>query len=76
MSLKKMVVLSAKFTILISWFPVCILLIVLSALIKLASTSAAILFNSMESRHPWLTHIRVKWSDSRSFILISDSILV
>ena len=50
---KKMVVLSAKFTILISWSPICIPLIILSVLMKLASTSIAIMYNSMESRHPW-----------------------
>ena len=71
-----MVVLSVKFTILISWSPICIPLILLSALMKLGSTSAAILYNSMESRHPWQTHIRVKGSDRRPFILILDSILV
>ena len=71
---KKIVVLAAKFTILISWSPSCIPLILLSALMKLASTSAAILYNSMESRHPWQTHIRVKGSVGDRFILISDSI--
>ena len=71
----KMVVLSAKLTILISWSPICFPLILLSALMKLASTSTAILYNSMESRHPWQTHIRVKGSDRRLFILILDSIL-
>ena len=40
-SLKKMVVLSVKFTILISWSPICIPLILLSVLMRLASTSAA-----------------------------------
>ena len=75
-SLKKMVALSIKFTILISWFPICIPLILLSALMRLASTSAAILYNSMDSRHPWRTHIGVKGSDRRLFILILDSILV
>ena len=52
-SLKKMVVLSAKFAIFISWSPICIPLILLSALMRLASTSAAILYNSMENIHPW-----------------------
>ena len=40
-SLKKMVVLSVKFTILISRSPICIPLILLSVLMRLASTSAA-----------------------------------
>ena len=41
-SLKKMVELSEKFTILILWYPVFISLIHSSALMRLASTSAAI----------------------------------
>ena len=71
-----MVVLSVKFTILISWSPICICLIFLSALMKLATTASTILYNSMESRHPWRINIRVKESDRRSFILILDSIFV
>ena len=71
-----MVVLSVKFTVLISWSPICISLILLLVLMKLASTSAAILCNSMDSRHPWRTHISVKGSNRRPFILILDSILV
>ena len=69
-------VLSVKFTTLISWSPICLPLILFSALMRLASTPAAILDNSMESRHPWRAHIGVKGSDRRSFILILDSILV
>ena len=75
-SLKKMVVLSVKFTILISWLPICIPLILLSVLVKLASTSATILYDSLDSRHTWCTNIRIKGSDRRPFILILDSILV
>ena len=76
-SLKKMVVLSAKFTISISWSPICISLILLLALMKLASTSAAIMYKSIENRHPWQTsRVRVKGSDRRPFILILDWILV
>ena len=71
-----MVVSSAKFTILISWPPICIPLILLSALMKLASTSTAIIYNSMESRHPRRTRIGVKGSNRRPFILILESILV
>ena len=71
-----MVVLSAKFTILISWSPICIPLILLSTLMRLASTSVVILYNSMDSRHPWRTQIGVKGSDRRPFVLILDSILV
>ena len=75
-SLKKMMVLSVKLTILMSWSPICIPLIFLSASVKLASTSSKILYNSMESRHPWHTIIRIKGSDRKPFILILDSILV
>ena len=71
-----MVLLSAKFTVLISWSRIYIPLIVLSVLMKLAITSVAIMYNSMESRHPWGIRIMVKGSDRRSFILILDSILV
>ena len=71
-----MVVLSVKFTILISWSPIVISLTLLSALMKLASTSATMLYNSMGSRHPWHTNIRVKGSDRRPFILILDWIFV
>ena len=73
---KKMVVLSANFTILMSLSLIYIPLILVSALMKLASTLASILYKSMESRHPWKTNIRVKGSDRRPFILILDSILV
>ena len=75
-SLKKMVVLSLKFIMLISWSPVCIPLIFLSALMRLASTSVAVLFNNFDSWHHWWTYIGVKESDRRPFILILDSILV
>ena len=50
-SLKKMVVSSAKFTILISWSPICIHLILLLAFMKLASTSATIMYKSIEKLH-------------------------
>ena len=75
-SLKKMVVLSVKFTILITWFPIFIPLILLSALTRLASTSAAMLYNSLDSWHHSRTHIGVKESDRRPFILTLDSMLV
>ena len=75
-SLKKMVILSVKFTILISWSPICVPSILLSALTRLASTSAAILYNSLDSWHHWWTHKGVKESGRRPFILILDSILV
>ena len=75
-SLKKIMVSSVKFTILISWFPFCIPLILLSASMRLASTSAAVLYNNLDSWHHWWTHIGVKGSNRRPFILILDSILV
>ena len=71
-----MVVLSVKFTILISWSPICIPLILLSALMRLASTAAAVLHNNLDSLHHWRTHIGVKGSNRRVFILVLDSILV
>ena len=74
---KKMVMSSAKFTNLISWSPICTPFILLSASMKLASTSAAIIYNTHESGHPWQTPcIRVKGSDRRPFILILDSMSV
>ena len=73
-SLKK--ILLVKFTISISWFPICLPLILLSTLVRLASTSAAILFNSLDGQHHWRTQIGVKESDRRPCILILDSILV
>ena len=75
-SRKKLVALSVKFTILISWSPICIPLILLSALMRLVSTSAAVLYNNLDSWHHWWTHIGVKGSNRRPFILILDSILV
>ena len=66
-SLKKIVVLSVNFITLILWslFP----LILLSALMKMASTTATILCNSMKCRHPWRRNIWIKGSDRRPFIL-------
>ena len=52
-SLKKMVVLSAKFTILISWSPICIASILVLASMKIASTSARIMHSNIKSGHPW-----------------------
>ena len=74
---RKIVMLSAKLTILISWSPICTTLILLLALMKLASTSFAVMYNSMENRQPWQTsQVRVKGSDKRPFILILHWILV
>ena len=43
----------------------------------MASTSAEIMCKSIENRYPWQTsHVRVKGSDWRPFILILDWILV
>ena len=72
-----MVVLSAKFTILISWCPIYIPLIVLLALMKLEGISAPIMYHSSENEHPWQTpRIRVKGSDRGSLVLILDWILM
>ena len=49
MSLKKIAVPSAKFTILILCSLICILLILLLALMKLASISAAIMYKGIEN---------------------------
>ena len=74
---RKIVMLSAKLTILISWSPICTTLILLLALMKLASTSVAVMYNSMENRQPWQTcQVRVKGSDKRPFILVLHWILV
>ena len=71
-SLKKMVVSWAKFTILISCSPICILLILLLAWIKLASSSAAIIYKSIGNRHSWQTScVRVKGSNRRLFLCFS-----
>ena len=76
-SSKKMVMLSAKFTNLIPWSPICTAFILLLALVKLASTSATIIYNTKESGDPWQTPcIRVKRSDRRPFISILDWMLV
>ena len=76
-SLKTMVVSSAKFTILISWSPICIPLIVLLTLMELASTSAAVIYKGIENRYRWQTsHVRVKGSNRKPFILTLDWILV
>ena len=49
----------------------------LLALMKLASTSVAIIYKSIENRHPWQTsRVGVKGSDKRPFTLILDWILV
>ena len=69
-------VLSVKFTLLFSGSPICISLILLSALMRLAGTSVAVLHNNLDSRHHWRTHTGVKGSNRRPFVLILDSILV
>ena len=71
-SIKKMVVLSVKFTIFNSCFSCLYSFNPFSALMKLASTSATILHKSMESRHPQRTNIRIKGSDRRPFVLTLD----
>ena len=67
-SLKKMVMLTAKFTISISWSPSYFPLIHLLALMKLISTSATIMYKKLDNRHPWQTsRARVKMSDRSLF---------
>ena len=69
-----MVVSSTKFFSLISWSPIYTPLILLSASMKMASPSGAVIYNSMDNGHSWQTaHARVKESDRRPFILASDS---
>ena len=49
----------------------------LLALMKLASTSVAIIYKRIENRYPWQTsRVEVKESDRRPFTLILDWILV
>ena len=66
----------SKIYCLVSWSPICTPLILLSALMKMASTSTAVIYK-YECGNPWLTScIRVKKSDSRPFILVLDWMLV
>ena len=51
-------------------------LTLLSTLTRLASTSATILYNSLDGWHHWRTHIGDKGSDRMPCILILDWILV
>ena len=70
MSLKKRVASSAKLTVSVSWFPIWTPFTLVLEIMKLASTSAAMMYNNIESGHPWQTpRIRVKESDRRAFIL-------
>ena len=76
-SLKKMVVLPVSkincFNIMVSYLHSFNPFISINEIGKYLSRN---IVNSMESRHPWWTHIRVKRSARRPFILILDSILV
>ena len=78
-SLKKMVVLSAKFAILIYYLMVSYLYS-FNPFIGINETSkylAPTIYNSTENRHPWQTPcVRVKGSDRRPFISILDWIMV
>ena len=69
---KRMVVLSVKFTILNSCSPICIPLILLSALRRLTQCC----ITAWDSWHHWRKHIGVKGSDRRPLLLVLDSILV
>ena len=72
-SLRKMLLLLAKFSILISQSPICIPLMLLLVLMKLASTSATIMYHGMENRHPYqTTGVMLKGSGKKTFILILD----
>ena len=62
---------------LVSLSPISNPLILVLALVKMASTSTTVIYNSMRVNTPWQTsYIRVKESDSRPFILVLDCILV
>ena len=75
-SLKKSGSAISKIYCLISWSPICTLLILASASMKMASTSIAVIYNSIESGRAWWTpHVKVKGSDRRSFTLVLDWIL-
>ena len=75
-SFKKIGSVISKVYCLVSWSPICTPLILLSALMKMASTSATVIYK-YECGNPWLTScIRVKKSDSRPFILVLDWMLV
>ena len=66
-----------KFTIFFSQSSASTPLILVSTSMKITSTSAAIIYNSIESGHPWRTPIiRAKGSDRRPFILNLDWILM
>ena len=76
-SLKKILLLSTKFTNLISWSPISVPLILLFKSMKLTSLQFTIMYRSIESGHPWWTpRIRVNGSDRRPFILILHWLLV
>ena len=75
-SLKNMVMLTAKFIISVSWSPIYFPLIHLLALMKLISTSVTIMYKILDNRHHWKTsRARVKMSD-RSLFQILGWILV
>ena len=51
----------SKIYCLISWFPISTPLILVSASLKMASVSVAVIYDSTESGHPWRTlHVSVK----------------
>ena len=77
MSLKTMVVSPAKLTILISWLHISISFTLVSAIMKLASTSATMMYSNIEIGDPWqTTSISVSGSDRRPFIFILDWMLL
>ena len=67
----------SKIYCLISWFPISTPLILVSASLKMASVSVAVIYDSTESGHPWRTlHVSVKESGRRPFTLALDWVLV
>ena len=67
----------AKFTTLASCSHVCPPLILISLPMTMASSSAAVIHNSIESGFPWRTpHIRLNGADRKPFILVFYSILL
>ena len=74
-SLKKNGVIS-KIYGLVSWFPICTPLILLSALMKMASISTTVIYNSMRVDTPDDFLCKGKIISSRPFILVLDWLLV
>ena len=75
--LKKNAGAMSKIYCLISWSPIYTLLILVLASLKMANTSYAVIYNSIESGYAWRTlNIKVKESNRRPFNLGLDWILI